>query len=319
MAGLLFLAMFILLISVTSQSNIGPYNAEQELFVYRQQIYTVHQLLQNECPELLRLRRDIYDENMQPLHLEVAKIVYGNLLQALQNCRANETATHSTAEQSTRLSVSDRLPIPQDCQQLYDRGSRSPGVYLIDPPYADIEPFPVWCDFFDDHGWTVFQKRFNGSIDFYRNWTEYKSGFGNIAGEHWLGLTKLYALTRSNQKLNILVRASNNSTQSGTWASFFIHNENDNYRLQVSDDGYEGSLGESALAYHNGMAFSTKDEDNDADSTGNCAVSYHGAWWYKGCHWSNLNGGYNRNSTSGIRWYPFSNQLVETVMRISRD
>ncbi|XP_067930223.1 microfibril-associated glycoprotein 4-like [Watersipora subatra] len=318
MAGLSFLAMLILLISVTSQSNVGPYSAEQELFVYRQQIYTVHQLLQNECPELIRLRRDVYDENMLPLHVEVAKIVYGNLLQALRECRANETATQSTAEPSTRPSVADMLLIPRDCQQLYDRGSRSPGVYLIDPPYADIEPFPVWCDFFDDHGWTVFQKRFNGSIDFYRNWTEYKSGFGNIVGEHWLGLTKLYALTRSNQRLNILVRASNNSNQTGTWASFFIHNEDENYRLEVSDDGYEGSLAEFSLSDHNGMDFSTKDRDNDVYG-GACAVSFHGAWWYKRCHLSNLNGGYNRNSTSGIRWSPFSNQLVETVMRISRD
>ncbi|XP_067929131.1 microfibril-associated glycoprotein 4-like [Watersipora subatra] len=319
MATLSFLALLILLISVTSQSNIGPYSAEQELFVYRQQIYTVHQLLQIECPELVRLRRDVYDENMLPLHIEVTKIVYGNLLKALQECRANDSATQSTAEPSTGLSVSDRLPIPQDCQQLYDRGSRSPGVYLIDPLYADIEPFPVWCDFFDDHGWIVFQKRFNGSVDFYRNWTEYKSGFGNTAGEHWLGLTKLYALTRSNQKLNILVRASSNSIQSGTWTSFFIHNEDDDYRLEVSDDGYEGSLLKSDLSNHDGMAFSTNDQDNDVDSTRACAVTYHGAWWYKNCYTSNLNGGYNRNSDSGVRWSHFSNRLVETVMRISRD
>ncbi|XP_067929133.1 microfibril-associated glycoprotein 4-like isoform X2 [Watersipora subatra] len=318
MATLSFLALLILFISVTSQSNIGPYSAEQELFVHRQQIYTVYQFLQNECPELVRLRRDVYNENMLPLHLEVAKIVYGNLLQALQECRANDSATQPTAEQLTGLSVLDRPPIPQDCQQLYDHGSRSPGVYLIDPLHADVEPFSVWCDFFDNHGWTVFQKRVNGSIDFYRNWTEYKSGFGNIAGEHWLGLTKLYALTRSNQKLNILLMASNKVLHSGTWASFFIQDENDNYRLEVSDDGYEGSLAASGLSVHNGMAFSTKDRDNDLYS-GACAVTYHGAWWYNSCHHSNLNGGYNMNNSSGISWSHFSNSPVETVMRISRD
>jgi len=49
-----------------------------------------------------------------------------------------------------------------------------------------------------------------------------------------------------------------------------------------------GNAGDQ-LQYHNGAPFSTYDLDNDSYS-GNCAKSYQGAWWYKKCHASNLNG-----------------------------
>lgn len=57
-----------------------------------------------------------------------------------------------------------------------------------------------------------------------------------------------------------------------------------------------------SLEHQNGMMFTTYDKDNDENVGGNCAVTFKGAWWHRGCHNSNLNGQYGINTASGIIW-----------------
>ena len=71
------------------------------------------------------------------------------------------------------------------------------------------------------------------------------------------------------------------------------------------------------------MLFSTKDMDNDAHSSKNCAVNYKGAWWYNACHAANLNGQHLKGSDSshvdGISWRTLKgshNSLKLTEMKI---
>ena len=65
-------------------------------------------------------------------------------------------------------------------------------------------------------------------------------------------------------------------------------------------------LGDSFIQWANGQKFSTFDEDYDKKDKENCAVQYHGAWWYNACHASNLNGKYyngvHKSNADGVNW-----------------
>ena len=81
------------------------------------------------------------------------------------------------------------------------------------------------------------------------------------------------------------------------------------------------STGDS-LTPHNGQSFSTIDKDNDVHNS-NCAAVYKGAWWYKSCHESNLNGQYlngtHKSFADGVNWkrwkgYHYSLKSVELMV-----
>ncbi|XP_016386167.1 microfibril-associated glycoprotein 4-like, partial [Sinocyclocheilus rhinocerous] len=90
-----------------------------------------------------------------------------------------------------------------DCSDIYNSGETVSGIYSIYPA-GDI-PVWVYCEMISDGkvedkgGWTVIQRRMDGSVNFYRPWKQYKRGFGNVEGEYWLGLENMYQLTRNNK------------------------------------------------------------------------------------------------------------------------
>ena len=88
-------------------------------------------------------------------------------------------------------------------------------------------------------GWLVFQKRLDGSVDFYRGWNEYKRGFGSLTGEFWLGLDKIHSLTTSGRyKLRVDLEDSAGNTSYAEYDSFEVSSEGEKYQLSVGS--YKG-------------------------------------------------------------------------------
>ena len=83
-------------------------------------------------------------------------------------------------------------------------------------------------------GWLVFQKRLDGSVDFYRGWTEYKNGFGNLSGEFWLGLDKIHRLTSSGKyKLRVDLEDFARNTYYAEYDLFEVASETEKYKLSL--------------------------------------------------------------------------------------
>ncbi|KAL7740823.1 hypothetical protein ACLKA6_013674 [Drosophila palustris] len=200
--------------------------------------------------------------------------------------------------------------------------AKSNGIYDILIPNLSSQPVQVACDAFTrGGGWTIILRRMDGSVNFYRNWTEYQNGFGDLNGEFFLGLDKIHALTAVfSQELLIVLEDFEGDERFETYEKFAIGNENQQYELHTLGKA-NGTAGDS-LSYHRGNKFSTFDRDHDRWSKGNCAERYTGAWWYNNCLKSDLAGKYHNNIDTvgkGVNWEKFRGfiySLKRAVMMI---
>ncbi|XP_004853453.1 tenascin-R isoform X2 [Heterocephalus glaber] len=237
---------------------------------------------------------------------------YTVLLQAAQDAmRSSLIATAFTTEGRV-------FSHPQDCAQHLMNGDTLSGVYTIFLNGELSQKLQVYCDMTTDGGgWIVFQRRQNGQTDFFRKWVDYRVGFGNLEDEFWLGLDNIHRITaRGRYELRVDMRDGQEAAFAH-YDKFSVEDSRSLYKLRIGS--YNGTAGDS-LSYHQGRPFSTEDRDNDVAVT-NCAMSYKGAWWYKNCHRTNLNGKYGESRHSqGINWYhwkghEFSIPFVEMKMR----
>ncbi|XP_076806730.1 ficolin-2-like [Clavelina lepadiformis] len=209
----------------------------------------------------------------------------------------------------TRLAKLEEFLIPRSCVSSLRHG-----------PQRLASGVEVYCE----DGWTIFQRRIDGSVDFGRRWDDYAKGFGQIDGEFWLGLDNIHKMTREGGcRLKIELWDFDGNQRHADYSSFSIESAENLYRLRVS--GYSGNAGDS-LSYNNGRPFSTEDSDNDSSNI-NCSTHFGGSqgWWFVGCGNSYLNGVWMRQSGGfyhGIVWYHWKKlrePLKETKMKLRCD
>lgn len=153
------------------------------------------------------------------------------------------------------------------------------GIYTVN--VSGHSPFAVYCDTkMAGPGWTVIQRRTNGDLNFYRNWTQYMVGFGNLSNEFFIGLDKLHAITASRvHELYIQLEDFSGDKRFARYDEFLISGASNQYKL-AKLGAYSGDAGDS-LKNHLEQKFSTFDRDNDGMNN-ICSEKLIGAWWYGG-------------------------------------
>ena len=168
---------------------------------------------------------------------------------------------------------------PKNCRDLLDAGMTQSGINVI-YPYASSPDIPVivYCEQeLMQGGWTVFQHRrkMDTQLDFYRTFTDYAVGFGNIGSEFWLGNDIIHELTSQNtNELYVNLTDVNGVNKYAHYSSFYVGQKEPiyahTYRLSVGH--FTGTAGDG-MASDSGIGFSTFDADHDDwnDSNGHCA------------------------------------------------
>ncbi|XP_066447696.1 angiopoietin-related protein 7-like [Eleutherodactylus coqui] len=292
------------------QPEVGSYNSSLAHRVQSLEIWA------SESSTLQRLQATfIYDIQAQVRNLSLL----------LDGATWNSTCPIPAALRAQRppqaaAAMKQTKPCHSDCSNLYYNGIRSSGVYTI-MPSSGGSPLEVFCDMeTQGGGWTVIQRRRDGSISFNRTWKEYKVGFGDLNSEFWIGNENIHKITsRGGYSLRIDMEDWDGEHKYVLYREFSIESEANHYRLHVSAPN--GTAQDSFAWYHDKRSFSVPRSGNL------CADISHGGWWYYQCFYSNLNGVYyvggkyvkgrKTMGPDGIVWYSWKNTDYYSLKKVS--
>lgn len=300
----------------------------------------------NMLDDVLRFEKTIYAQEQQIFELQ--NVLASNKRRMIE-LEQLSTQLKQKCQEPCQDSVEIQTTTGADCQDVANKGATTSGLYYIKPAAA-TEQFLVYCEIDSfGRGFTVIQRRRDGSLDFNKNWIQYKNGFGYLSPddttEFWLGNEKTHWLTASSTiptVLRIELVDWEGNKKYADYTMFRLGAETDMYRLTYgfylggdagdAFDGFDFGDDPSDKFYtsHNGMQFSTFDKDNDKYD-GNCAQQDGSGWWMNRCHAAHLNGKYYQGGRytekdagefgfdNGIIWVTWHNRwysLKETTMKL---
>ncbi|GFR96974.1 angiopoietin-related protein 1 [Elysia marginata] len=303
-----------LLASLKSEFDLIKLNDQINLLTFRNETGRIYNALVSEDNVCRRMMNETVSLNTEML------VNFKELKSNAQNwtteTQSNFRDSLSGLEQIMSKAMANAL-IPSSCTKGM-RPSLSPN-FLYPMTYSKHGlNVSFLCDTITDNGgWIIIQRRVTGTINFNRNWADYRQGFGLVVEDYWLGNDNIHTITSSGTyELRVEVQYKGRKAFAH-YASFSIADESDNYRLRIG--AYDGTAGDS-LAYHNGHEFSTVDRDNDKGNTVNCAEIHGGGWWFAHCDKSNLNGNWGIEDDTGVEWHAFtsSDTASYSEMKIRR-
>lgn len=225
--------------------------------------------------------------------------------------------TETTASTTTTTPSSD---LPETTTDFIVYGScsvapRRSGVYLL--VRGDGEIFRGFCE--QERfggGLLVFQSRQDGSVDFNRSWADFEVGFGDPAGEYWLGLETLHQVASTARQLVIAMKNFSNVEAYEIYDNFWINARSDNYRIRFTSQG-NGTAGDSLFSYYS-ETFTTYDRVTNENYRA-CNDELGSAFWHYACgsttmNRNNLNGVYGLGKgRQGIWWGTFGNTTSQNL------
>uniref|UniRef100_A0A3Q3W1D9 Fibrinogen C-terminal domain-containing protein n=1 Tax=Mola mola TaxID=94237 RepID=A0A3Q3W1D9_MOLML len=207
----------------------------------------------------------------QSLHLQALQVkVSGERKTSLQDDPCDQTTSFKFP---VFLVPSERA---RDCQDLFVQGQRASGVYSIQPEGS--QPFNVLCEMTSEAGWTVIQKRYDGSQNFNQLWERYKRGFGSLNGEFWLGLENIHAISKQGSYI-LQVELTDGAGRQLPVARYRLRldGEEEKFSLHLEEESSSGVQEKVMSTRASGLPFSTADRDNDLAAEVNCAELLSGA------------------------------------------
>ncbi|XP_048451811.1 angiopoietin-1 [Rhincodon typus] len=315
------------------ENSLFTYKLEKQLILQTNEIYKLHDknsFLEQKLLEMEgRHKEEIETLRQERSSLQDLVLRQNRVIDELE-ARLNRVTANNTSLQRQQQELADTVQnllklvsqggggvvmkgtkeekLFRDCAEAYQSGHNTSGVYTIRINNMS-EPKKVYCNMETvGGGWMVIQHRRDGSVDFHRTWKEYKMGFGNPAGEYWLGNEMIFLQTNRRQySLRIDLRDWEGNQAYSFYEKMQVASEKENYRLFLK--GYSGTAGRQSSLLLHGADFSTKDMDHDKCIC-KCAQMLTGGWWFDACGPSNLNGiyysaGQKLGKLNGIKWHYF--------------